>query len=54
MEKTAISDLCFGKQVSKIKSGEDRYGRILGFVMARDINVNKELLRQRLLGITNT
>ena len=44
--KQATSDLCFGKQVKIIKSGEDRYGRTLGYVMVGDVNVNKELLRQ--------
>lgn len=43
--KQATSDLCFGKQVKIIKSGEDRYGRTLGYVMVGDVNVNKELLR---------
>ena len=46
--KQATSDLCFGKQVKIIKSGEDRYGRTLGYVMVGDINVNKELLKQGL------
>lgn len=44
--KQATSDLCFGKQVKIIKSGDDRYGRTLGYVMVGDLNVNKELLRQ--------
>lgn len=44
--KQAVSDLCFGKQVVIQKSGEDRYGRTLGFVMVGDMNVNKELLKQ--------
>ncbi len=44
--KQAVSDLCFGKQVRIEKSGEDRYGRTLGFVFVGDINVNKELIRQ--------
>lgn len=44
--KQATSDLCFGKQVKIIKSGEDRYGRTLGYVMVGDMNVNKQLLRQ--------
>ena len=44
--KQATSDLCYGKQVTIIKSGEDRYGRTLGFVMVGDLNVYKELLSQ--------
>src|SRR5680860_721565 len=47
-EKQAVSDLCFGKEVTVIKSGEDRYGRTLAFIFAGDVNVNKELLRQGL------
>ena len=43
--KQATSDLCYGKQVKIIKSGEDKYGRTLGFVIVGDVNVNKELLR---------
>jgi endonuclease YncB( thermonuclease family) len=46
--KQAISDLCFGKEVVIQKSGEDNYGRTLGFVFAGDVNVNKELLKQDL------
>ena len=46
--KQAVSDLCFGKEVTIIKSGEDRYGRTLAFVFVGDVNVNKELLRQGL------
>lgn len=43
--KQATSDICFGKQVKIIKSGEGRYGRTLGYVMVGDVNVNEELLR---------
>ena len=46
--KQAVSDLCFGKEVKIVKSGEDRYGRTLGFVFVGDVNVNKELLKQGL------
>ena len=46
--KQAVSDLCFGKEVVIQKSGEDRYGRTLGYVFVGDVNVNKELLRQGL------
>jgi len=41
--KQAVSELCFNKEVTIIKSGEDRYGRTLGFVFVGDVNVNKEL-----------
>lgn len=44
--KQATADLCFGKEVTIVKSGEDRYGRTLAFVLVGAINVNKELLRQ--------
>jgi endonuclease YncB( thermonuclease family) len=43
--KQAVSDLCFGREVVIVKSGEDRYGRTLGYVFVGDVNVNKELLR---------
>ena len=43
--KQTVSDLCFRKNVVIQKSGEDRYGRTLGFVFVGDVNVNKELLR---------
>jgi len=46
--KQAVSDLCFNKEVTIIKSGEDRYGRTLGFVFIGDVNVNKELLKKGL------
>lgn len=44
--KQATSDLCFNKEVKIEKTGEDRYGRTLGFVYVGDICVNKELLKQ--------
>lgn len=43
--KQATSDLRFGKQVRVIKSGEDRYGRTLGYVYVGDVCVNRELLK---------
>lgn len=46
--KQAVSDLCFGKEVTVIKSGEDHYKRTLGFVFVGDVNVNKELLKHGL------
>ena len=44
--KQATSELCFNKKVRIEKSGEDKYGRTLGFVYVGDICVNKELLKQ--------
>lgn len=43
--KQATSDLCFGKQVKVIKTGEDKYGRTLGHVYVGDVSVNQELLK---------
>lgn len=43
--KKATSDLCFGKQVKVVKTGEDKYGRTLGHVYVGDVCVNKELLK---------
>lgn len=43
--KQAVSDHCFGKEVTEIKSGEDQYKRTLGFVFVGDVNINKELLK---------
>ncbi len=40
--------LCASKMVTIVKSGKDRYGRILGFIFVDDVNVNKELLRNGL------
>ncbi len=43
--KKYTSDLCFGKQVRVVESGNDRYGRTLAFVYVNDICVNEELLK---------
>jgi micrococcal nuclease len=44
--KQFTSDLCFGKQVTLQKSGEDKYGRTLGYILLPDgKNLNKEILR---------
>jgi micrococcal nuclease len=43
--KQATSDLCFGKNVRVVKTGEDRYGRTLAMVYVGNVCVNKELLR---------
>ena len=44
--KQLVSDLCFGKEVTIVKTGEDRFGRTLAFVFAGDVNINKELIKQ--------
>lgn len=44
--KQSTSDLCFNKEVRIEKTGEDRYGRTLGYVYVDDVCVNKELLKQ--------
>jgi micrococcal nuclease len=44
--KQKLSDLCFGKTVTLVSFGEDRYGRTLADVILEDsTNVNHELLR---------
>jgi micrococcal nuclease len=43
--KQATSELCYGKAVRVVKSGEDRYGRTLGFVFVDGVCVNEELLK---------
>ena len=44
--KQYASDLCFGKQVKLQKTGEDRYGRTLGYIILPDgRNLNKEMLK---------
>jgi len=47
--KQKLSDLCFGKTVTLIQFGEDKYGRILADVLLEDsTNVNYELLKSGL------
>jgi micrococcal nuclease len=46
--KQATSQLCFGKNVRVVKSGDDRYGRTLGMVYVGKLCVNEELIRQGL------
>lgn len=46
--KQATSQMCAGKEVKVIKSGEDRYGRTLGNVYVGEVCVNKELLKMGL------
>jgi endonuclease YncB( thermonuclease family) len=43
--KEVTVDLCFQKDVTIEKTGEDLYGRTLGYVYVGDLCVNKELLR---------
>jgi micrococcal nuclease len=43
--KQTTVELCFGKEVTVQKSGEDRYGRTLAYVFVEDLCVNKELLK---------
>jgi len=43
--KQATSDLCFGKSVRVVSSGQDRYGRTLAFVYVGDVCINRKLLR---------
>jgi endonuclease YncB( thermonuclease family) len=42
--KQATVDLCFGKEVTVQKTGEDRYGRTLAYVYVGDLCINKQLL----------
>ncbi len=42
--KQALSDLVFGKQVTIQKTGQDRYGRTLAFVVADGINTSQALI----------
>jgi micrococcal nuclease len=44
--KQYASDLCFDKQVTLQKTGEDKYGRTLGYIILPDgRNLNKEILK---------
>ncbi len=44
--KQYASDLCFGKQVKLQKTGEDKYGRTLGYIILPDgRSLNKEMVR---------
>jgi micrococcal nuclease len=46
--KQALSDLVFGKTVNLLVTGKDRYRRTLAVVMARGLNVNREMVIQGL------
>jgi endonuclease YncB( thermonuclease family) len=43
--KQATSDLCFEKEVTIEKTGEDLYGRTLAYVYVGELCINKVLLR---------
>ena len=43
--KQALSDLVFGKEVRVKKTGEDRYGRSLGFVSRDGIDINAKMIQ---------
>ena len=44
--KQFTSDMAFGKNVTLKKSGQDRYGRTLGYIILPDNkNLNKEILK---------
>jgi endonuclease YncB( thermonuclease family) len=42
--KQATVQLCFGKEVTVQKSGEDRYGRTLAYIYIGNVCINKQLL----------
>jgi endonuclease YncB( thermonuclease family) len=42
--KEALAALIFGKTVEVKKTGEDRYGRSLGFIFVEDIDVNAQMI----------
>jgi endonuclease YncB( thermonuclease family) len=44
--KQELSRLVFGKLATIRKTGEDRYGRVLGYVMIGDIEVNSKLVEE--------
>lgn len=42
--KQALSDLVFGKTVTVKKTGTDKFGRTLGFVLAGDVDANAKMI----------
>lgn len=42
--KQALSDMVFGKAVNVKKTGTDKYGRTLGFVIAGDVDTNAKMV----------
>ena len=43
--KQAMADLVFGKTVTVLKTGEDRNGRTLAFVIADRVNTNEAMIK---------
>ena len=43
--KEALATMIFGKTVTVKKTGEDRYGRSLGFIFVEDIDVNAQMIQ---------
>ena len=44
--KEALGKLIFGKQITVLRTGEDRYERTLGFVRVDGVDVNAMMVRQ--------
>jgi endonuclease YncB( thermonuclease family) len=44
--KQTLSDMVFGRTVEVDDHGRDRYGRLLGRVCYRDLDVNAEMVRE--------
>lgn len=44
--KQALSDLVFGKEVTVRKTGEDRYGRTLGYVLVGEMDANARMVEE--------
>lgn len=45
LAKQALSGLVFGKEIHLIKSGSDRYGRLLGHVYQDGIHINRVMIQ---------
>lgn len=43
--KQSLSEMVFGKRVTIKKTGEDRYGRTLGFVMVGEVDANAKMIQ---------
>lgn len=43
-----LNELCYGKMVKVEKKGVDQYGRVLGVVYVKDLNLNQEMVRNGL------
>lgn len=44
--RQALSDLTYNRQVQVIEHGRDRYGRVLGTVVVRGVDVNRAMVAQ--------